>query len=265
MAKTTEQKNKVEDSANELTPVIESMKSDAQLERIKKFQTGVVKEYTHEEILTLSNIYFKSGLAPSHLKNPESIYISFKWAISLNIDPFLGMRDIFVIDNIPSLRTEAAIALVEMSGFCENIEQYWEGEQGTDSYTAVCKVKAYGRKEHISRFSVADAKLAKLWEKKHQTSKGIVDSSWVTYRWRMMMYRAVGFALRDIFPHVLRGCRLKEETETYSQYEEVKEMPNGEIKVVKNNNSNFKSGSTKMRDNMSQMPPEDETDYEEVK
>jgi hypothetical protein len=263
MAKTTEKKNKVDGSSNELTPVIESMKSTSQIEHSKKVQQGVVKEYTHDEILTLSNIYFKSGLAPSHLKNPESIYISFRWAISLNIDPFLGMRDIFVIDNIPTLRTEAAIALVEASGFCENIEQYWEGEKGTDSYTAVCKVKAYGRKEHISRFSVADAKLAKLWEKKHTTSKGIVDSSWVTYRWRMMMYRAVGFALRDVFPHVLRGCKLKEEVETYDQYKDVTEMSNGEIKVVKNNNS--KSGSTRMRDNMNQMPPEDETDYEEVK
>lgn len=261
MAKTTQKKNKVEDYNNELTPIIESMKPSSQIEHSKKVQQGAVKEYTHDEILTLSNIYFKSGLAPSHLKNPESIYISFRWAISLNIDPFLGMRDIFVIDNIPTLRTEAAIALVEASGFCENIEQYWEGEKGTDNYTAVCKVKAYGRKEHISRFSVADAKLAGLWEKKTPSGKG---SSWVTYRWRMMMYRAVGFALRDVFPHVLRGCKLKEEVETYNQYKDVTETPNGEIKVTKVNN--FKSGSTRMRDNMNQMPPEDnEVDYEEVK
>ncbi len=80
----------------------------------------------------------------------------------------------------------------------------------------------------------------------------------------MLMYRAVGFALRDIFPHVLRGCRLREEIESYSQYEEVKEMPNGEFKVTKTNN--YKSGTTRMRDNMSELPPEDdEVKFEEVK
>lgn len=260
MAKTNEKKNKVEDSSSELTPILETMKTDSIVQKQRNGQMPIPKEYTHEEILTTSNIYFKSGLAPLHLKNVESVYVAQKWAISIGLDPFLGLRDIFVIDNIPSLRTEAAIAVVKASGFCEYIIQEWEGVQGTDSYTAVCKVKEYGGKEHISRFSVADAKLAGLWEKKTPSGKG---SSWVTYRWRMLMYRAVGFALRDIFPHVLRGCRLREEIESYSQYEEVKEMPNGEFKVTKANN--YKSGSTKMRDNMSQMPPDDETEYEEVK
>ena len=261
MAKTTEKKNKLEDSKNELTPVIESIKSSSQVEHINKAQMGVVKEYSHEEIWTMANIYHKSGLAPAHLKNPEAVYVSLRWAASLGVDMFLGMRDIFVIDNIPTLRTEAALALVEVSGYLEDLEQYWEGEKGTDSYTAVCRVKRFGRKEQISKFSVADAKLAGLWEKKTVNGKG---TTWVTYRWRMLMYRAIGFALRDNFSHVLRGAKLKEEVETYEQYKDVTEMPNGEIKVVKNNN-NYKSGTSKMRDNMSQMPPDDETEYEEVK
>ncbi len=261
MAKVNEKKNKVEEVPNELTPVIESIKSSSQVEHSNKVQTGVVKEYSHEEIWTMANIYHKSGLAPAHLKNPEAVYVSLRWAASLGVDMFLGMRDIFVIDNIPTLRTEAALALVEVSGYLEDLEQYWEGEKGTDSYTAVCRVKRFGRKEQISRFSVADAKLAGLWEKKNPSGKG---TTWVTYRWRMLMYRAIGFALRDNFSHVLRGAKLKEEVETYEQYKDVTEMPNGEIKVTKTNN--FKSGTTKMRDNMNQMPPEDDTiDYTEVK
>lgn len=263
MAKVSEKKNKVEEVPNELTPVIDSIKSNAQIEYQKKGKLVAPKEYSHDEIWTMANIYHKSGLAPSHLKNPESLYICIRWAISLQIDPFLGMRDIFVIDNIPSVRTEAAIALVESSGFCSYIEQTWEGEKGTDSYTAVCKVKRIGRKEHISRFSVADAKLAGLWEKKTPSGKG---SSWVTYRWRMLMYRAVGFALRDVFPDCLRGAKIFQEVMDYPDYKDVTEMPNGEIKVVKHNN-NYKSGTTKMRDNMSELPPDDDenVDYTEVK
>lgn len=175
-----------------------------------------LKQLNTEEIKEQAMIYFKSGLAPNHLKNWEAVFIAISWAQSLGIHPILGLRDIFVIDNIPSLRTEAAMALVEISGYCEYIEQEFIGNPYDDDYTAVCKIKMKGRKEHTSTFSVSDAKRAKLWGKKTKTNQ---DTTWITYPMRMLMYRAVGFAIRDVAPHVLRGARLYEEVIDYPQYE----------------------------------------------
>lgn len=221
-----------------------------------------VKEYTHDEVLQMANIYHKSNLLPSHLKTPESAYIAMMWCIGLNLNPFLGLRDIFVIDNIPSIRTECAIALCEASNALEDFQQYFTGTPYEDDYTAVCIVKRKGRKSHTSKFSVKDAKDAQLWGKKFKSGQ---PTSWITYKSRMLMYRAVGFALRDTCPDILRGAVLKEEIQDYVQYEEITEQKDGSVKVVKNNSNNYKSGSTKMRDNMSQMPPDDEATYEEVK
>jgi hypothetical protein len=226
------------------------MKNDNQLIRKKMESQLEIKQYTHEDILQMSNIYFKSNMLPSHLKTPEATYVAMMWCTGLGLHPFLGLRDIFVIDNIPSLRTEAALALVEASGFSENIEQVFTGTPYDDDYTAVCIVHRKGRKPHTSTFSVKDAKDAHLWGKKTKTGQ---DTSWVMYKKRMMMYRAVGFALRDIYPDVLRGARLYEELVDYSSYEIVNDKSTSDsvnVTVQKKSNSNG-------RVNFSDLPPVD--------
>lgn len=212
-----------------------------------------VKEYSHTQLLEMAGIYQKSKLAPPHLQTPEAIYIAMRWALALQCDPFLGLRDIFVIDNIPTLRTEAAISLVESSGFCENLEQYFDGEWGTDDYTAVCVVKRKGRREHVSKFSVRDAKIAKLWGKKTKSGQ---ETAWCLYPKRMLMYRAVGFAIRDVFPDVLRGSRLYEEVVDYTQYDIIEQTSDGStmsIKVAPKKNT----GISKVIDAMNDEPPEE--------
>lgn len=172
------------------------------------------------ELMKEAEIYFKSGLAPAHFKNVEALTIGMKWAEGLGIHKFLGLRDIFVIDNIPALKTEAAMALVEISGYCEYIEQEFIGTPYEDEFTAVCKIKLKDRKEHISTFSVKDAKTAMLWGKKTNNGK---PTAWITYPKRMLMYRAIGFAIRDVAPHIIRGAKLYEELIDYSQYEIVED------------------------------------------
>ncbi len=79
----------------------------------------------------------------------------------------------------------------------------------------------------------------------------------------MLMYRAVGFALRDIYPDILRGAKIFQELQDFSQYDEVKEMPNGEVKVVKN--PNYMSQSERVKNTLSDLPPDEEVNYTEVK
>ncbi len=214
-----------------------------------------IKQYSHEELLQAATFYYKSQFLPEHIKTMEACYIAMRWALALSIDPFLGLRDIFVIDNIPSLRTEAALALALSSGFVEYQEQYFEGKAYEDNYTAVFKVKVKGQKEHISKFSVKQAKLAMLWGKRTKNNKA---TAWITYPDRMLMYRAIGFGLRDQVPQVLRGARLYEEIIDYSQYEVVEDnSTNGEVKVQVQ-----KKGSNTMRNDL---PPDDIEDVTEIK
>ena len=227
-------------------------------------QLPEIKQYSHTELLEMANIYYKSKLLPNHLTTPESAYIAMRWCLSLQIDPFLGLRDIFVIDNIPSIRTEAAIAMVESSGFSEDIEQYFEGNPFDDTYTAVCKVKRKGRKEHVSKFSVKDAKTAGLWGKKTPNGK---PTSWVSYPHRMLMYRSVGFALRDIYPDVLRGARLYEEVINYRDVEIVNDnSKDGQVNVEVKSKSQSINRTSKVKSNLNDLPPSDDVqDAEEVK
>lgn len=217
-----------------------------------KSLTPELKQLSTEEIKEQSMIYFKSGLAPSHLKNWEAVFIAMSWAQGLNIHPILGLRDIFVIDNIPSLRTEAAMSLVEMSGYCEYLEQEFEGKPYDDDFTAICRIKLKGRKEHVSRFSVKDAKIALLWGKRTKTNQ---PTTWITYPQRMLMYRSVAFAIRDAAPHILRGAKLYEELIDHSQYEIIEDKSSSnEVNVVVGNKKTY--GGNKTINLLNDQPPE---------
>lgn len=218
-------------------------------------QLREIKQYTHDDVLQMSSIYHKSNMLPSHLKTPEAAYVAIMWATGLGLHPFLGLKDIFVIDNIPTLKTDAALGLVLSSGFAEEFEQYYEGKPYEDDYTAVFKITRKGMKEHTSKFSVKNAKDAHLWGKKTKTGQ---DTSWITHKDVMLMYKAIGFALRLVFPDALRGAICYEEAVDYAQYEIVSDTSTDEsVNVVIEKKSSYKTGSEKVRDIMSEEPPED--------
>jgi len=211
------------------------------------------KQLTTEELKEEAKIYFNSGLAPAHLKNWEAVFVAKSWAQGLGIHTTLGLRDIFVIDNIPSLRTEAAMALLEISGYLEYMEQEFTGVPYEDDFTAICRIKLKGRKEHISTFSVKDAKIALLWGKRTKTNQ---PTTWITYPKRMLMYRCVGFAIRDYAPHIMRGCRLYEEIVDYPQYEIIEDKStSNEVNVVVGNKKTF-NGGNKSINLLNDEPPE---------
>lgn len=91
---------------------------------------------------------------------------------------------------------------MKASGLCEAIDEWMEGEK-PETWVAVCNVMR--RNDPIPterRFSVEDAKRAKLWGK---------AGPWSDYPKRMLQMRARAFALRDAFPDVLGGLYLTEE------------------------------------------------------
>lgn len=106
------------------------------------------------------------------------------------------MQNLAVINGRPALWGDAVIALVRSSPLCEYVVETDDGQ------TATCKVKRKGEPEQVRTFSMEDARAAGLSGK---------QGPWVQYPKRMRQMRARAFALRDVFPDVLRGLPVAEE------------------------------------------------------
>jgi len=150
-----------------------------------------------KEALAFAEMLSKSNMVPKDfIGNPGNILVAVQWGMELGLQPMQAMQNIAVINGRPSLWGDSVIALVKASPTCEYIIE----EVGDDS--ATCRVKRRGEPEQERSFSTADAKAAGLLGK---------QGPWSQYRKRMLQMRARSWALRDVFPDVLRGMPIAEE------------------------------------------------------
>jgi hypothetical protein len=161
---------------------------------------------TITEAMEFSKMLADSTMVPrAYQGKPQDIMVCVQWGYEIGLAPMQALQNIAVINGKPSVYGDAAMALVQASAVCEDVQEYFEGE-GTPNPVAVCVAKRRGRKEVVAKFSVEDAKRAGLWGK---------TGPWQAYPKRMMQMRARGFALRDAFPDVLKGLITAEEAQDY--------------------------------------------------
>lgn len=160
-----------------------------------------------DEAYRLAKAVSMSGLSPNDMKQPEQILVAILHGMEIGLKPMQAIQSIAVINGRPSLWGSSALALVRSSGLLESFKETMEGEG--DSRVAICALKR--RNEDAPdpfKFSVEDAKTAKLWQKRGRSGQ---DTPWITHPDRMLKMRARGFALRDVFPDVIAGMYLAEE------------------------------------------------------
>ena len=161
---------------------------------------------TLDEAMRFSDMLAKSSMVPkAYQGKPEDVLVAVQWGKELGLAPLQALQNIACINGKPSVYGDAAMALVQASSVCEDIEEFFENE-GTPNPIAVCIAHRKGRKPVTAKFSVEDAKRAGLWGK---------TGPWQAYPKRMMQMRARGFALRDAFPDVLKGLITAEEAQDY--------------------------------------------------
>ena len=161
---------------------------------------------TLTEAIQFSDMLASSSMVPkAYQGKPQDILVCVQWGYEMGLAPMQALQNIAVINGKPSVYGDAAMALVQASSVCEDVEEYFEAE-GTPNPVAVCVAKRKGRKPVTAKFSVEDAKRAGLWGK---------GGPWSAYPKRMMQMRARGFALRDAFPDVLKGLITAEEAQDY--------------------------------------------------
>ncbi len=152
---------------------------------------------TFEQALTFADILADSDMVPKDFKGkPGNCLIAMQWGAELGLKPLQALQNIAIINGRPALWGDAVIALVRNSPLCEYVTE------SDDGGTAVCRVKRRGESEEVRTFSLEDAKVAGLLGK---------SGPWTQYPKRMRQMRARAFALRDVFPDVLRGMPIAEE------------------------------------------------------
>ena len=175
---------------------------------------------TFEQALTFANYLADSDMVPKDFKGkPGNCLIAMQWGMEVGLKPLQAMQNIAVINGRPSMWGDSLIALVRASELCEYVL-----EDMDSNGTAICRVKRRGEQEQIRTFSNDDAKVAGLTGK---------QGPWTTSPKRMKQMRARAFALRDVFPDVLKGMPMAEEVMDYQEIKpEAKQIDpaTGEIK-----------------------------------
>lgn len=152
---------------------------------------------TFEQAIEFSKYMADSDLVPRDFKGkPGNCLIAMQWGAEVGLKPMQALQNIAVINGRPALWGDAVIALVRGSPLCEYVSE------SNDGSTATCRVKRRGEAEQVRTFSMDDARSAGLIGK---------QGPWSQYPKRMLQMRARAFALRDVFPDVLRGLPVAEE------------------------------------------------------
>jgi hypothetical protein len=180
--------------------VIEQQPTIGKLAPVQVGERGVQLR-TMEDLFRFSSAVIRSRLAPKSLETPEAVMLAVQLGMEIGLTPMSALQNIAVINGRPSLYGDAALALVNASGMLADYRQELTG-QGDERRCTVTLQRKDRPSAVATSFSVADAKRAKLWGK---------DGPWTTYPDRMLMFRARGFALRDMFPEVLKGIITSEE------------------------------------------------------
>lgn len=153
-----------------------------------------------EEIYKISETIFKSGLAPQGTRSPDQVAVSIMHGLEIGLPPMQSVQKVAVINGRPALWGDAVPALLWSKGF--KLEERFDGAE--DKLTAVCIVTRPCGAVIERRFSVDDAKRARLWGK---------PGPWQQYPNRMLQMRARSFAARDGASEVLCGLYLAEEAQ----------------------------------------------------
>ncbi len=167
---------------------------------------GMLRPTTMGEAMEFSQLVAASSLVPSAYRGkPADVLLAIQMGAELGLAPMQALQSIAVVNGKPSVYGDALMALVRSSPLCESVAERFDGDG--DNLTAICVAKRRGQDEPVvGRFSVADAKKAKLWGK---------AGPWTDYPKIMLKHRARGFCLRDGFADLLRGVITREEAEDY--------------------------------------------------
>lgn len=162
---------------------------------------GILNPNSLDEALRMSQFLADSSLVPKDFQGkPGNVLIACQWGAEIGLAPLQAMQSIAVINGRPAIWGDAMLALVMGSGALVDITE----NVSDDGQIATCTLVRKGKSPVSRQFTMDEAKKAGLAGK---------TGPWQQYPKRMLQLRARGFALRDVFPDVLRGVYIAEEAQ----------------------------------------------------
>lgn len=176
---------------------------------------------TMEEIKWTVGMVIEAGLAPDAFKtnghpDKKKLALAIMKGLEVGLPPLSALDAIAIINGKACIWGDGLVALIQAHGVVAKME---EDEIGTkpdpgaeltafpDDYGI--EIRLYRRNQdsaYVGRFTVGDAKRAKLWLNPKK-------QPWMLYPKRMLRARAVGFAIRNGFADCLAGMMIREEAE----------------------------------------------------
>lgn len=161
-------------------------------------QVKAIVPQSIEEAFRLAGAIASADMAPkSYKRDQNAIMVGILHGMEVGFTPMAALQSIAVINGMPSIWGDGALALIEASGLLEDKKEWLDDE----TQTFHVEMKRRNRPTWIKqKFSWEDAKIAKL----------IGKDTYQQYGRRMLQRRARAWAMTDGFADVLRGLHIRE-------------------------------------------------------
>ena len=207
----------------EVVPVSKE-KVEKQLKEFKPnpgFSTNLVPK-GFREAMDMAIVLAKSNVVPKEMVGrPESCFVAIGFGMELGLPPLQAIQNIMVVGGRPTIWGDAALALVRSRKDAVRSIKEDPPDLALKQEFGRCEIVTADGEVVERRFSINDAKRARLWTK---------EGPWQTYPGRMLQMRARSWALRDAAPQVLKGIQIREEAEDYEIIHPPIQMPERTIK-----------------------------------
>ncbi len=175
---------------------------------------GKLQSASLNALYRAATLLTKSGILPKAYSTPEQTCAGMLYALELGLPPITSLRNIAVINGMPSVWGELPLAMVRNSGKLEYIKEYLLDKTGNvicmanknltaEIEAAVCVVKRKGEEEREFFYTSLDAA-------KNPNANNPNNNIWKSYRSIMMKRKARGLAIKDVFGDVITGMSIAE-------------------------------------------------------
>lgn len=188
-----------------------------QSEKLPTNTNGSLKLSTLDQQLSFGATLLKQQLVSSTFKNAAQVAIGIQYAISMNVDPIIALRQMYVIKGVPNLFGDGPLMMIQRSGKMESIKEFWIDENcleicvknkniKSEIFAAVTQIKRFGDPEIQEDFFSLDD-LQKAGMNIGPSGEKVV---WKKYKRIMMRYKARTLALKSKFADLLNGVEISE-------------------------------------------------------
>lgn len=166
---------------------------------------GMIVPSNFPEAIEFAKLIAHSGFVPKQFDgNPGAVLVAVQMGAEIGLSPMAALQNIAVINGRPSIYGDAMLAVVvdhkDFGGIKED-----DLPEISKKGSATCVLKRKGFENPVtSTYTVELAKKAGLWGK---------QGPWTNYPERMLKMRARAFAIRDMYPDVIRGLSMAEEAQ----------------------------------------------------